>query len=198
MAIDWNKEIKIGGDSSVVLPTKTTMNLLPQQSSSVNVGKIVLLALLALVLLALIGKFGIADRYAAVSARQSELATAQTTYDAVKGKLADYDEVQAEYRSFVGNASDDETLDALPAMQLVASAVEPSATVTAVGVRDTLVTVNVKDISLDNLGRLADTIKAQPMVSDVAVTKAANSDESNVTAMLQITLEGGSTSKKGK
>ncbi len=198
MAIDWNKEIKIGGDASAVPPTKTTMNLLPQQGESVNVGRIVLLGLLALALLAVVGKFGIVDRFAAVSARQGDLATAQAAYDEVKGKLVDYDEVQAEYRSFVGNASDDETIDALLAMELVAQAVEPSATVTAVGARDTLVTVNVKDISLDNLGRLADTIKAQPMVSDVAVTKAANSDEANVTAMLQITLNGGSDSKKGK
>ena len=189
MAIDWNKEITLGGSGQMVLPTKTTMNLLPQQTSSVNVGKIVLWVVLGLLLAALVGKFGIADRLAAVGDTQAKVDSAQHELDDKLAKLADFEDVQAEYRSYTGNGSEDSGIDALRAMELVATAIEPSATVTAAGSSGNMLTVGVKDISLDAVGRLADTLRAQPIVENVVVIKADSSDESNVTAMLQITLD---------
>ena len=189
MAIDWNKEITLGGSGQMVLPTKTTMNLLPQQTSSVNVGKIVLWVVLGLLLAALVGKFGIADRLAAVGDTQAKVDSAQHELDDKLAKLADFEDVQAEYRSYTGNGSEDSGIDALRAMELVATAIEPSATVTAAGSSGNMLTVGVKDISLDAVGRLADTLRAQPIVENVVVIKADSSDETNVTAMLQITLD---------
>ena len=197
MAIDWNKEIKIGGSGELVLPTKTTMNLLPQQSSTSNIGKIILWVILGVLLAALVGKFGIYDLFVAADNKEAELQTAQQNFESLAAQLSDYDEVQAEYRSYVGiESGDEESIDALRAMELVASAIEPSATVTAAGASGTTLTVTIKDIPLDSVGRLADTLRAQPLVSDVAVSTANSSDEANVTAMLQITLT--SEAEKGK
>ena len=206
MALDLNKPIGAAPAASTALPTKRGMNLLVRESKTRGVWKY----LLALAVVALLGaafaKFAIFDVFEQVNHKNAELAAAQQELEAVQKQLENYDSVLEEYRSYTG-ISTEGAIDALSVMDMVGTVVQPRATVTAASTSDGTLVVNVKGITLDELGKLADTLRAQPMVESVAVTMANEQSSSSkaptegeaqgeteagntVAASLQITLVG--------
>ncbi|MBQ9021418.1 MAG: hypothetical protein IJ113_05340 [Eggerthellaceae bacterium] len=200
MALDLNKPIGVSASSaSMALPTKKTMNLLVRERKTRGAWKYVLAALGLALLVGLFAKFAVFDVLAQVDLKRSELYAAQQELSAVQSQLENYDAILEEYRSYTGIASDGST-DALVVMNMVATLVQPRATVTAASTSDGSLLVNVKDITLDDLGKLADALRNDAMVADVAVTTASDisskseegSESTNkVSATLQITLSSG-------
>lgn len=196
MAIDLNKPIGAPAAASTALPSKTTMNLLVHERKTRGAWKYVLAGLVLIGLVALFAKFAVFDVFSQVGLKESELFAAQQELAAVEKQLENYDAVFEEYRSYTGIASEG-TIDALEVMNMVGSVVQPRATVTAASTSDGNLQVNVKGITLDELGKLADTLRAEDMVESVAVTtanettgKAASEEDAGgtVSATLQITL----------
>ncbi len=200
MALDLNKPIGAAPAASMALPTKKTMNLLVHESKTRGAWKYVLAVAALVLLVALFAKFAVFDVFEQVNLKQVELNGVQQELAGVEKQLDNYDAVLEEYRSYTGITSEG-AIDALAVMDMVGRVVQPKATVTAASTSNGTLVVNVKGITLDALGKLADTLRAEPMVESVAVTtatEAASSDKTGeeaeseadktVAASLQITL----------
>lgn len=196
MAIDLNKPIGAPAAASTALPRKTTMNLLVHERKARGAWKYVLAGLILACLVALFAKFAVLDVFSQVDLKQTELFAAQQELAAVEKQLENYDEVLEEYRSYTGITSDG-GIDALEVMNMVGRVVQSRATVSAASTSEGKLQVNVKGITLDELGKLADTLQAEGMIESVAVTTAneatgkaaADEDASGtVAATLQIIL----------
>ena len=201
MAIDLNRPIGQSKGPAAALPSKKSINLLVRESKSHNAWKYALVAFVLAALVALFAKFAVFDVYKQLDLKRAELHAAKQELAAVEKQAEGYDAVLEEYRSFVGTGQDS-FVDALEVMDLVASVVEPNATVSAVSASGGMVQVNVKDIALGSLGQLADDLREDPLVEEVSVS-AANEEaaggegveadgesarEKSVSATLQITL----------
>lgn len=196
MALDWNKEITIGGPSkkaSSEYPSKTTMNLAATEGRTVNLRNTILVGILLLVLVVLFAKFAVADFYGQVSQKQAELSTQKAQLAQVESKLANYDSVKAEYESYgtYVTGSSAAQVDALTVLNLVDQQIMPSARVTAINLKDNSLSLSLTNVSLDTIGNLVKTLNAQSIVSNVSVSTAANSATaaSDVTATMVITLQ---------
>lgn len=203
MAIDLNKPIgaSAAAAASTALPTKTTMNLLVHERKTSGAWKYVLAGLVLAALVAAFAKFAVFDVFSQVDLKKAELHASQQELSAVQQQLEGYDQVLDEYRSYTGIVSEG-GIDALQVMDMVANVVQPRATVTAASTSDGMLVVNVKDISLDNLGKLADILRSEETIESVTVTtasetasKAASENsqeeaglEKTVAATLQIVL----------
>ncbi|MBQ9068216.1 MAG: hypothetical protein IJ131_04015 [Eggerthellaceae bacterium] len=186
MAIDLHKPIGAAPAASAALPTKRTMNLLVRERKSSGAWKYALAALALALLVAAFVKFAIIDVFGQVDVKKSELVGVQAERDALDKRLADYEALQDEYLSYTGvsitGASAPEVTD------MVARVVQPKATVTAINVSDGMISVNVKDLTLDELGKLADDLRAEELVQSVTVTNANDDESGHVFATLVATL----------
>ncbi len=189
MAIDWNKPLGSSASSaaSAALPSKKTMNLLVKESKRKGAGKYVAGALALALLVGLFAKFAVLDVFSQVDLKRNELNAVQQELSAVQKQADNYDAVLEEYHSYTGVDFRGAT-DSLAVMDMVAKVVQPQATITAVSVSNGLMQVNVKDVSLDSLGKLADQLRAQEMVETVTVANASDAESNNVTATLQVAL----------
>lgn len=186
MAIDLNKPIGAPAAASAALPSKTTMNLLVRERKNRGVWKYVLGVLALALIVALFAKFAVIDVYDQVAHKQAELSAAQLEHEAVLKQLESYDAVQEEYHSYTG-ISQTGAADALQVMDMVARVVQPAATVTSASTSDGMLIVNVKGISLDALGKLANTLRSESLVDSVTVANAVDDGE-NVAASLVVEL----------
>ena len=197
MALDLNKPIGAAPAASTALPSKTGMNLLVRERKTRGAWKYVLAAAALALLVAAFAKFAVVDVFKQIDLKNTELHAAQQELSAVNKQLENYDAVLEEYRSYTGIASEG-TVDALSVMNMVGNVIQPRATVTAASTADGMLVVNVKGISLDELGKLADTLRAESMIKDVVVTTATEAssktegeeaEATTVSATLQITLD---------
>lgn len=187
MALDLNKPIGPSAAASTALPTKRTMNLLVRERKNLAIGKYVLVGLGILALLAVFAKFAVFDVFNQVGLKQLELDAAQQEFSAIQRQLDNYDAVLTEYHSYTGIAAEGST-DALEVMEMIARVVQPHATVTAASASNGMVLVNVKDVTLDGLGKLTDLLRAEPLVENVTVSSATDTNAQSVSASLTITL----------
>ena len=195
MAIDLNKPIGApSGASTSSLPSKTYINLLVHEKKASGLWKYLLAALLLALLVGLFAKFAVFDVFAQVGLKQTELHAAQMELEAAQQQLGDYEATLEEYRSYTGITQGD-VIDALDVFDMVAASIQPKATVTAASTSGGALVVNVKDISLDDLGKLADALRAEPLVESVVVDSASDStagaeeqENTNVSATLRMTL----------
>jgi hypothetical protein len=156
-------------------PTKTSINLVRADSQGSNTAMTLLGGLVLLVLVLLFIKFAVFDVYGQVDARKADLAQQAQALAAVDGGLSDYDSVKSEYESYgpylAGDASS--SVDAQSAFDLVDRHVAPFATIVSASLKDDTLSLSLTGISLDSIGTLVTSLRAQPIVSDVSVSTAA-------------------------
>jgi hypothetical protein len=200
VALDWNRPIhlsdvtrKTSGGSGY--PSKTTMNLAETVTTNeTDLRKVIPLAAVLLVAVLLFVKFGVVDMFGQVTERQAALATEQGRVSAVESKLADYDSVKAEYQGYSSSSSKGEA-DAVSVLDMVEQQVMPSASVTGITLKDNVLTLTIQNVTLDTVGKLADVLRGQSLVSNVSVAtaKTSASSGSNVIATVTVTLVSTST-----
>jgi len=202
MALDWSKEIsfsglmkgkgKGGARGKVVFPSKRYINLTPQKERNNDVRKVLPIAILVFLLVAAFVKFGIYDLYAGVAAKQAELNTQTQILRTAQAEVASYDEVKAEYEKYQSTklASSDLDVSAIEAMQLVDTYIAPRATIDSIDYKDNTITLNLGDITLEELGKLVGTLYEQDIVANVAVSTAGADASKNedLTASMVITV----------
>ncbi|MBQ9002310.1 MAG: hypothetical protein IJ087_10695 [Eggerthellaceae bacterium] len=199
MALDWNKEIsftglrKRGAKQSDAYPTKTYMNLAVADHKTHELRKVVPAAVIVIVAVVVFLKFGVFDFIAQVNAKQAELAQQQQTLASVEAKLANYDEVLAEYQSYASAqlASDSDSVSTLQALDLVSRRITPVASVASLSYEKNSLLLNLSNITLSAAGDLVSSLYQEPIVANVTVSTAttgvANSDSPTVT--MAITLQ---------
>ena len=198
MALDWNKEISFSGLKKRApkpkdeFPSKTYMNLMVSEKKSFDLRSNIPLIVILLIIVVLVMKFGVFDFYARVDAKQAELNAHQQTLNSLNAELTNYNTVLEEYEGYesMSITSSGLRVDALEALDLVDRFVAPSARVVSISLVGNTLTLNLTDISLDGVGKLASTLYEQDMVANVSVSTAATQETASkdVTAAITITL----------
>ena len=198
MALDWNKEISFSGLKKRApkpkdeFPSKTYMNLMVSEKKSFDLRSNIPLIVVLLIIVVLVMKFGVFDFYARVDAKQAELNAHQQTLNSLNAELTNYNTVLEEYEGYesMSITSSGLRVDALEALDLVDRFVAPSARVVSISLVGNTLTLNLTDISLDGVGKLASTLYEQDMVANVSVSTAATQETASkdVTAAITITL----------
>ena len=203
MALDWNKEISFSGlfkgkgksasgDSNY--PTKTSMHLYVVERNT-QANRVIPVAIVLVVLVALFVKFGVVDQYARLAAKQAELAASQSKVTQLEAQLADYDEISAEYKSYVATGEAG-AVDTVSVLNLVTDKVMPYANVSGVSLGDGVLTLTLSNASLETVGSLATQLSGEDMVENVSVSTASNNASSaqGDVATVTIKLAGSSSS----
>lgn len=198
MALDWNKEISFSGLKKRApkpkdeFPSKTYMNLMVSEKKSFDLRSNIPLIVILLIIVVLVLKFGVFDFYARVDAKQAELNAHQQTLNSLNAELTNYNTVLEEYEGYesMSITSSGLRVDALEALDLIDRFVAPSARVVSISLVGNTLTLNLTDISLDGVGKLASTLYEQDMVANVSVSTAATQETASkdVTAAITITL----------
>lgn len=203
MALDWKKEVSIsdilgflkkgkkGGPVTSGYPTKTTMNLYQGDSSTTDIRKVGITAVILAIVISLFVKFGVVDLIARVSEKEGELATQKQIAMTLSQASGDYDEVKAIYDAYearLGSAA----VDMIAVLDMVEKNVMTRADVTSIVISDGTLTLTLYNVPLDTVGDLAKTIEGQELVSAVNVSTATtqNADGQNTVSTLAITLVG--------
>lgn len=198
MALDWSKEISFSGlrkrtpRQKDVYPEKTYMNLVVSDKKSIDLGRTIPLAIILVIVVALIVKFGILDVYGRVGVKQAELSTEKQALSTMTAAIADYDAVLAEYEGYASAsiAGDEVTVQAVDALDLVDRFVSPSARVASVALSGNTLSLSLTNVSLDGVGRLVSSLYEQKIVENVSVSTAATqaTASEDVTVAVTITL----------
>ena len=199
MALDWSKEISFSGlgkgksKAKAVYPSKTYMNLVVEDRKTIELRQAVPVGILLLLLVVAFAKFGVFDFYDRVNQKQAELTQYQQTLAGLEAQLTDYDEVLAEYEAYESSrlSVDETTVSAVDALELVDRFIAPAARVASIDLQGNTLSLNLADITLDQVGVLVSTLDAQPMVAGVSVSTAATdkTNASDVMVSMVVTLQ---------
>ena len=201
MALDWSKEITFSGlrkagskaKTKEAYPTKTFMNLAVADRKTLEVRRVLPVAIILLVLVILFLKFGVYDFIDKTNAKNAELAQQQQVHSGLESQLAEYNEVLEEYSMYVSSKLTDDgvSVSTTEALQLVDSTVRPVARVSALEYEDNTLTLTLANASLGNLSDLMSALNQQPIVDSVSVSNAATgqSGGGDVLTSMVITLK---------
>lgn len=199
MALDWSKKIsfsglkKASGKGSVTYPSKRYINLMPRKERNNDWRKVLPVAIILFVLLAVFVKFGVYDLFANVSAKQAELNSQTQVLRSVQAKAADYDQVKEEYDAYQSTrlSSAANEVSAIEAMELVDAYIAPYAHIDEINYDKNTITLNLSNITLENVGKLVSKLYEQPIVKNVAVSTAGQDSSKNeeLTAAMVISVE---------
>lgn len=199
MALDWSKKIsfsglkKASGKGNVTYPSKRYINLMPRKERNNDWRKVLPVAIILFVLLAVFVKFGVYDLFANVSAKQAELNSQTQVLRSVQAKAADYDQVKEEYDAYQSTrlSSAANEVSAIEAMELVDAYIAPYAHIDEINYDKNTITLNLSNITLENVGKLVSKLYEQPIVKNVAVSTAGQDSSKNeeLTAAMVISVE---------
>ncbi len=209
MALDWKKEINLsfitsrlkkGGNSgggNVDYPTKRTMNLYQTSEKSMDVRSIVIGGVIALVVGALLVKFGVLDPLTAVAQKREELAVQQSTAQELSASLSNYGDIKEAYDGYMTRYGGDST-DAISILNMVEKLVMPKASVSGIVIDGGTVTLTLEGATLETAGSIAKDLEGQSVVERVNVAAASNQKKEGETSTttLVVTLVGSEDKEK--
>lgn len=176
-----------------VLPAKKTMNFV-HHASSFNPKKVLPLALVAIVAIAVFAKFGIMDQLDKKTAAYGELALRQEQLAAVNTKLAGYDELAKQYgRYSYGWMSESEVnmVTRMDVLALVEEKIAPAAVIENIAVNANVLTLNIHGITLEQASAMVKSLEESEMVTSATVynADAATAEEASIFLSIILTKE---------
>lgn len=153
-------------------PSKTTINLYKPENKGIDLRKWWPLLAAAAIALVLFGKFGVYDRYAAISRAQSQLNSIRTETTQLESQIAaeNYDEVESVYDAY-NVKSQNLSVDAITVLSMVEGTAGTTNIISQQLSNNTL-KIEVYGLSLETSGQLADNLRAQNGVKSVEVATA--------------------------
>lgn len=180
-------ELKTGEKTakSVKIPTKTKVNLCKKEPKSRNVATLVIGIAAILALSLCVAKFGVIDQLARLQKAETEYYTVHSQYVAMQQAVAEYPDVEAEYRTYSRNWMKSEDgngfvkVDRQEILDLIEGYVMPRGTVKNVSIQDSTVIVTMSGMSLTEISDMFDRLKEQPIVADARLTTALTPELDN-------------------
>ena len=175
------------------LPSKKTMNFVHHESSF-NPKKVLPLAIVAIVVIAVFAKFGIMDQLDKKTAAYGELAMRQEQLAAVNTKLAGYDELAKQYgRYSYGWMSESEVnmVTRMDVLALVEEKIAPAAVIENIAVNANVLTLNIHGITLEQASAMVKSLEESEMVTSATVynADAATAEEASIFLSIILTKE---------
>ena len=172
------------------LPSKKTMNFVHHESSF-NPKKVLPLALVAIVVIAVFAKFGIMDQLDKKTAAYNDLAQRQEQLAVVNAKLAGYDELAKQYgRYSYGWMSESEvnTVSRMDVLALVEQKISPASVIENIAVNNNVLTLNIHGITLEQASAMVKSLEESEMVSSATVYSASAENAEDASIFLSIIL----------
>ncbi len=181
-------------------PSKVTLNLAIKEKSPFSPIKLVPPLLVLLVLAAVFGKFGVADRLAAVDRAQAELAAVRARETELTEATAGFDELSHRYAQYsTGWMTEDEQAAVLRTemLDLVEKELMPGGQVRRLSASGNILSVELGGVTLDGTARFVQALYQRPDVTNVVVYTASSKAEDAAVTMIvtmQLPEEGGESS----
>lgn len=159
--------------------TKRTLNLVMDEKERTSPARIIIIAAVAVVCFAVVGKFGVSDRYQAVADAQSALNSAQDEYLSLLTQDADYADVLAEYNRYsFGGMTDEEkaVADRDQVLTLIEKTLIPAANIENAELMGNQLSVQMSGITLQQASAVVQTLNENDLVKSVAVYSANTGD----------------------
>lgn len=159
--------------------SKSTMNLAFHESSF-RLSRVLPVILIIVIIAALFAKFGFIDMISKKTAAYAELGQKQEQMQSISTKLAEYDELAAEYgRYSYGWLTEDEAalVDRMAVLTIIEKTIDADATVQDMAVNKNVLIVNISGITLENTSALVNKLENDPLVKNVSVYTAVADDE---------------------
>lgn len=182
-----------GKTAAAVAPMKKTMNFVYHQSSF-NVKKIVPVLAMVVIVGLLFLKFGILDQLQKKIDAMNLITQKQEQLASMAGKLAEYDELAAEYgRYSYGWMSSAEInmVDRLDIMDLVEEKVAKLATIENFAINNNVLTMNVRGITLTQAGEIVADLESSELVEKASVYSASAQSGREASIFMSIVLKKG-------
>ncbi len=172
-------------------PTKTTLNLAMKEKSSFSPVKLVPLLLALFALAALFGKFAVADRLAAVSRAEAEVAALRQRQTALEQATAGFEDLSRRYAQYsTGWMTEDEQTAVLRTemLELVETELMPSAQLRRISASGNVLSVELSGVTLEGTARFVQNLYQRPDVTNVQVYTASTKDESGNQAAVSMII----------
>ena len=159
---------------------KRTLNLVVDEKVHTSPRRIFIAVFVGAVAVALVGKFGVYDRYQAITDAQNELSDAQEQYLALLTQDADYNDVVAEYNRYsFGGMTDEEkaVADRDQVLTLIEQDLIPSANVESADLTGNQLSVQMSGITLTQASAIVQTLDDSDLVQSVSIYSANTADE---------------------
>ena len=175
------------------LPSKKTMNFVHHESSF-NPKKVLPLAIVAIVVIAVFAKFGIMDQLDKKTAAYNDLAQRQEQLAVVNAKLAGYDELAKQYGRYSYGWMDESEVNMVSRMDvlaLVEQKISPAAVIENIAVNSNVLTLNIHGITLEQASAMVKSLEESEMVTSATVynADAATAEEANIFLSIILTKE---------
>ena len=132
-----------------------------------------------------VAKFGVIDQLARLQKAETEYYTVHSQYVAMQQAVAEYPDVEAEYRTYSRNWMKSEDgngfvkVDRQDILDLIEGYVMSCGTVKNVSIQDSTVIVTMSGMSLTEISDMFDRLKEQPIVADARLTTALTPELDN-------------------
>ena len=175
------------------LPSKKTMNFVHHESSF-NPKKVLPLAIVAIVVIAVFAKFGIMDQLDKKTAAYNDLAQRQEQLAVVNAKLAGYDELAKQYGRYSYGWMDESEVNMVSRMDvlaLVEQKISPAAVIENIAVNSNVLTLNIHGITLEQASAMVKSLEESEMVTSATVynADAATAEEASIFLSIILTKE---------
>ena len=175
------------------LPSKKTMNFVHHESSF-NPKKVLPLAIVAIVVIAVFAKFGIMDQLDKKTAAYNDLAQRQEQLAVVNAKLAGYDELAKQYGRYSYGWMDESEVNMVSRMDILAlveQKISPAAVIENIAVNGNVLTLNIHGITLEQASAMVKSLEESEMVTSATVynADAATAEEASIFLSIILTKE---------
>lgn len=171
-------------------PVKQDVNLAMKERKHRNLGAVGLTALVLAVAVGLFCKFGVVDRLNKVAQAERGAVSAETLLAQVQAETADYDDVLEEYRSYtLAHSAMSGGADVMECLNLIQTQLMSKAKVGTFTVADSLVSVQLSGVTLQEVSGLYSTLMASELVSGVQVYTAATGESGGARVSAAMTIE---------
>lgn len=172
-----------GAESSRVkapkYPTKRTVNLAQRESHSRSTLTLSLGLLIILLLSFCVANFGVLRQLDRQRAAEQAYSTAHSQYTEMQTALADYDQVELQYRTWSRAWMHDENspvyvpVDRMEVLDLVQEYLMPYGTVNTLVVDEDVMIVTMSGMNLEQISAMFQRLQLQPAVKTATLTLAA-------------------------
>ena len=178
-------------------PTKTTLNLAIKEKSDLDPRRAIPAVILVVLLVALLGKFAVFDRYAALNEAEAKLANEKATLSAMQAAYSDYDEVKQEYNRYSYSGFDRTIPDRQAVLALLEREAFPVSGMRQMSISGRTLSMTLVGMTLEQISQLVNRLDTDELVESVFVYTAGyggvNDQTGEPTATFTITLADATT-----
>ncbi len=175
-ALTLNKPVKSAAKGRIKLPVKHSINLAGAGEKPLNMKIGVPAIILILIAAVALGKFGVADRFAALSKANGEVSDLKFRLSETYAKIDQYSELEEKYAHYTYTGMTEEELsrvDRTETVKMIERVVLPSSSLAGWSITGNQLTITASAKTLQEINVIAQRLEEEEIVSYCQVTTAA-------------------------